>query len=89
MGRNYDLLPEHIRGGMERYIEGRIPPGDFLTAVLSNDLMQAVGRADRINRQKLADIIYFLYTEAPAMCWGSPERVKRWLEGEKNEVLPD
>jgi len=86
---DYTLLPAHIRGGMKRYIEGRTPPGGFLTAVLNNNLMEAMGRADRINRERLFDICNFLYNEAPAVCWGSPERVKRWLEGRKSEVLPD
>ena len=26
---NYNLLPEHIRDAMQRYIESRIPPGVF------------------------------------------------------------
>lgn len=89
MDINYDLLPEHIRSAMKRYIENRIAPGDFLMAVLSNDLMGAMGKADIINRRRIYDICCFLYNEAPATCWGSPEMVKRWLEGGKSEVLPD
>ena len=79
MSTNYDLLPEHIREAMKRYIENRIAPGDFLMAVLSNDLMGAISRADYINRDKIHDICCFLYNEAPADCWGSPEIVKQWL----------
>lgn len=84
MDRNYDLLPEHIRGAMKRYIEDRLQPGGFLEAVLSNDLAGACGRADHINRDRLQDIVSFLYNEAPTTCWGSPERVKAWLEA-RNE----
>lgn len=80
---NYNLLPEHIRDAMQRYIESRIPPGGFLTAVLSNDLAEAFARADHINRMRLHDIVSFLYNEAPSTCWGSPERVKRWLQKEE------
>ena len=57
MDRNYDLLPEHIRGAMKRYIEDRLQPGGFLEAVLSNDLAGAFGRADHINRDRLFDIV--------------------------------
>jgi len=80
---NYNLLPEHIRDAMQRYIESRIPPGGFLTAVLNNDLAGAFARADHINRMHLYDIVRFLYNEAPSTCWGSPERVKRWLQKEE------
>lgn len=80
---NYNLLPEHIRGAMQRYIESRIPPGSFSTAVLNNDLVGAFGYADTINRMQLYDIVSFLYNEAPSKCWGSPEKVKRWLQKEE------
>lgn len=76
---DYSLLPQHIRDAMQRYIEDRIQPGGFLTAVLSNDLAEAFARADHINRMRLHDIVRFLYNEAPSTCWGSPEKVKSWL----------
>lgn len=85
---NYDLLPEHMRGSMKRYIEDKISPGGFLTAVLENNLVKALGRADYINKDKIYDIVAFLYTEAPSQCWGSPEKVNKWLvwEEEQNDI---
>lgn len=82
---NYDLLPEHIRGGMKRYIEEKVKPGKFLCAVLNNDLRESLGLADEINCLRMSDIVGFLYNEAPSGCWGSPGKVKDWLkkEGEK------
>ena len=80
---NYDILPEHMRGGMKRYIESKVPPGGFLMAVLENNLIEAVGRADRINRERLFDFCNFLYNKAPSRCWGSPEKVKTWLGEDK------
>jgi hypothetical protein len=77
---NYNLLPEHMRDAMRLYIEHRVPPGGFLTAVLSNDLMEACGRADHINLERLPDFCRFLYNYAPGRCYGSPEKVKAWLE---------
>jgi len=77
---DYDMLPEHMRGGMQRYIERGIPPGSFLSAVLANDFVLAVSLADRINRRRLLDFAEFLCLEAPAMCWGSRESVERWVE---------
>ncbi len=62
---NYELLPEHMREGMRRYIEKGAEVGSFLMAVLSNDLMEAAGRADHINLERLADYAHFLYNYAP------------------------
>jgi len=72
-------VPVHTLPGLKRYIENHIEPGGFLSAVLSNDLKESFGRADQENREHLFDIVNFLYNEAPATCWGSPEKVKAWL----------
>lgn len=75
-----ELLPEHMWGGMKRYLENGIMPGSFLTAVLLNDLKGALGQADHINRNRLHDIVTFLYNYAPGTCWGSPDKVNAWVE---------
>ena len=56
--------------GLERYIEGHIKPGGFLSAVLKNDLRGAINHADNENIQKLPAYIEFLYNEAPSLCCG-------------------
>ena len=81
-----DYLPGHMRGAMKRYIENRIPPGSFLTAVLSNDLMEACGRADDINRHALFDYCTWLFNYAPRGCYGSPQAVAAWLCGPKADA---
>ena len=77
---NYDILPQHMRGAAQRYIENGIPPGSFLSAVICNDLASAMGRADHINRERIHDIVSFFYNEAPGPCWGSREKLAAWLE---------
>lgn len=77
---DYSLLPDHMRDGMRLYIEKGIPPGHFMTSVLSNDLMGAMGRADDINRHRIFDYAAFLYNEAPIGCFGSPDHVSEWLK---------
>jgi hypothetical protein len=64
---------------IKAYIEVGQPVGDFLTALLSNDLMKAVSRADDNNQRNLVAWCKWLYNEAPALCFGSPEKVKLWL----------
>lgn len=76
---DYGKLPEHMRQAMQYYIEHRILPGGFLTAVLENNLRDAVARADHINKNLLAEYVEFLYNDAPSTCWGSPEKVNAWI----------
>jgi hypothetical protein len=85
---NWSKVPEHTAGGIRRYIERGIPPGSFLQAVFSNDLTNAFGCADEINRHALFDIVSFVYNYAPIGCHGSRERVDAWIssggtEGQK------
>jgi len=77
--QKYNIRPE-ILDSLYRYIDEGIPTGDFLRAVLENNLIESLGRADEGNRIALFDITSFLYNVAPAPCWGSPEKVKKWLE---------
>lgn len=74
-----ELVPEHLHGALKRYIVEGIDPGGFLFAVLTNDLKEAVSRADHINLQRIPDIVKFLYNEAPGPCWGSREKVAAWM----------
>ena len=80
---NYGSVPvDYMMGAVKRYIENRIPPGDFLTAVICNDLREAFGRADVINRAAMFEWISWFWNEAPHNCWGSPGAMKAWLEPE-------
>lgn len=80
---NYDLLPEHIRGGVRRYVEEGIIPGDFLQAVIRNDLMESFSRADETNIARMFDIVSFFYNETPNACWGSEEKMLSWMKRAK------
>ena len=46
---SYGNIPEHMLQSLNLYVKKGVPVGDFLTAVLSNDLFEAVGRADNDN----------------------------------------
>ena len=79
MSINYGVLPLHTQASARSYIEDGLPPGGFLTAVICNDLAEAFGRADDINRARLSTIIGWFYTEAPSDSWGSREVMNKWL----------
>jgi hypothetical protein len=72
-------VPRSLHAGLTEYIAARRPVGSFLTAVLSNDLQDAVIHADPMNRRLLPEIVLFLVHYVPGTCWGSPETVARWL----------
>jgi hypothetical protein len=78
--QNMSRIPEHMRGGMLRWIEHGIYPGGFLTAVLENDLVGAVSRADHINIHRIPDYVRYLFNDAPSDCWGGPDEVRAWHE---------
>ena len=74
------LLPVLIHRGLVDYIDHGHLPGDFLTAVLTNDLKMSVGRADEHSLACLSHIVGYLYNECPSNRWGSEEAVYWWME---------
>ena len=83
---NWDGIPDYMRGGLIRYVLHGISPGGFLSAVLSNDLREAVGRADETNQQALVHYVRFLYNYAPVGCWGSAKRFEEWPAEVRSET---
>ena len=70
---------EEIKATLGRYVKDKIPTGGFLEAVLSNDLVGAVGRADSENIQRIPEIVKYIYNNLPSNCWGDTETVTKWL----------
>lgn len=78
-----ESVPEHMHAGIINWIVYGIRPGDFLNAVIENNLALAVMHADPINYANLKALVGFFHNEAPASCYGGPENVKRWEEAFK------
>jgi hypothetical protein len=74
-------IPEHIFEGLKGYALERQPVGHFLTAVLCNNLSEAIGHADSESLKAIKPIVQFVYNELPGNCWGSPAKVNSWYEG--------
>jgi hypothetical protein len=72
-------VPQHMEAALRAYLVDGEPPGQFLTAVLKNDLFNACGHADEENLRNLPAFMGYLYNEAPAPSWGSPEKFAAWL----------
>lgn len=72
-------MKENIKAAIDRYVKRRCPTGSFLRAVLENNLMEAIGRADDENRVSLFEICSYIHNKCPSICYGSPKKVKEWL----------
>lgn len=78
---DYSKIPTACREGLANYIAHGVPTGDFLWAVLTNNLRGAVERADDDNIKIIPIYVHWLYNLAPAACWGSEAKVTAWLAG--------
>jgi hypothetical protein len=76
---NQYQIRDDMLGAIQRYIEHGIPPGDFLRAVICNDLAEAVGRADEENMANLPAYVAYFWNKAPSTCWGSVDKMKAWM----------
>ena len=72
-------VPERGMTALENYVIHRIEPGRFLFAVLTNDLLGAVSSADDTNLRLLPQWTRLVDNYVPSICWGSHDRVERWL----------
>jgi hypothetical protein len=64
---------------LRHYADHGRPTGGFLEAVLSNDLFEALARADESSLTNLMTICQYVYNDMPAPCWGSPAKVAEWF----------
>lgn len=62
------------------YKEYGIRTCPFLYAVLCNNLIDAICRADEENARDLKEIIRYVNDQLPWGCWGGPERINAWIK---------
>lgn len=74
------LIPDELLEALSRYIKTGMKPGDFLQAILRNDLADTFRRADFFNVTNVEYVVAFLHKNAPATCWGSEEIIAKWEE---------
>ena len=72
---------EEAKESLNDYINNGWQPGSFLVAVLSNDLFEAVNRADDETRSNLPKIVDWIYNNVPTGVYGSKEKVNNHLKG--------
>lgn len=64
---------------LREYVEVGRPTNHFLTALLQNDLMACIARADARNKAVLEDYVIWLKSYAPGQCYGGREEVAAWI----------
>jgi len=62
---NQFYISDRMMDAINQYIENGIEPGDFLTAVICNDLREACGRADDENLANLPAFVGYFHSRAP------------------------
>ena len=74
-------LPDVSQEALKNYFLYALPPGGFLTSLLSNHTWSLViSRADHWNKPVLGKYLEWLQEYAPVGSWGSEAAVHSWLD---------
>lgn len=77
--KGHASIPELIITQIDNYHVDKIPPGDFVKAVLENDLTSALSFADDDSFKSIRSIWNYCHRSLPPESWGSSELVESWL----------
>ena len=75
-----EKIPALVLRALVNYLYYGDEVGHFLTAVLCNDLTNAVCRADNQSLAAIRELVQLIYNRIPSPAWGSPEKIKAWRE---------
>jgi hypothetical protein len=74
-------LPDVSQEALKNYFLYALPPGGFLTSLLSCDpWTDVIARADHWNKSRLHEYLMWLQEYAPAGSWGHRDIVANWLD---------
>jgi len=69
-----------MQAGVDGYLNHGVPPGSFLRALFSSDLVGAISAADEANTDAMRDWVEFVHWKMPSASHGSAETVRAWIE---------
>ena len=73
-------LPDMSQLALKNYFLYALPPGGFLTSLLSGQTwVEVISHADHWNKPILHKYLDWLHEYAPRGSWGSLQRVESWL----------
>lgn len=74
-------VPEEWQKELYNYVILGLSPGSFHTSVYANDLVGAAQHSHSMNTwSALSQMCKWLSVVAPYQCWGSYEKVEKWLK---------
>lgn len=74
-------LPDISQEALKNYFLYALPPGGFLTSLLSCEPWNyVIARADHWNKELLGKYLEWLHEYAPPGSWGSESVVQDWLD---------
>ncbi len=71
-------IPDYMHEGLARFVATGQLPGNFLQAVLCNNLKESVAQADDKNMFVLPAYANWMYNHAPSEAQGSHEKMMVW-----------
>lgn len=74
------LANHRVMSSLRRYVLKGRRGGDFMWALMSNNFVAVVGRADDDVRKVLPDLANYLWNRCPSTCWGSQEEANAWVK---------
>jgi hypothetical protein len=74
----YAQIPQRMQEALLRYVKQGSNVGQFLRAVLTNDLFGTFAYADDENKPIIFLYIRWLYNEAPGGCFGGVGEFYQW-----------
>ena len=78
---NWETAPnQKMVLGLQMYLQTGRLPGDFLQALISNNLFDAMVRADDTNHGLLREWSQWMHCEFPPQAWGSREKMLAYSE---------
>ena len=66
---------------IEYITRGIISPGSFKWYLMSGQLYEAVRKADTDNKAQFVQLVDWIYSVAPMVCYGTVAKVSEWMEG--------
>lgn len=87
---NYQNAPNNFGDAWKIYVECGVRMGSFAEALLTNNLPEAMARADSININLIPAHIRWMMDNLPEECWGSRESYEAWRKkgGLRGRVSP-
>lgn len=76
---DYDEIPECTRETIDEYVRTGRPVGDFVSALLANDLVGSHTRADDNNLRAMSHTVAYLYNKVPMNCRGDRALQQEWI----------